>query len=535
MGGHGSHEGAPPELLFVDYREDNPQNRAIDKQKRVFAQRTHQWKKRQAAVERLKTSTHVFRQRLPFAYKPVADSSDASTDERGRHDGEDPAPAAAGTYVPHSFMEMARMAKLFSPQTYLGQGFVDPFGTTAVPMDEHMNMYFHHLRNFTLIKSYPLDISRMSVWWWQQALSQPAIQLALLVSAAGQHKVMSTLNNAPFQCRQRSHRQLLRLRGYVINMLNDLLRNPGAISESTILVVALFRAIEAISGNVEDATAHTKGLEVLIQLNGGLETLDHMTLSQIYHGDTMYATLTGTFPHLPLVPRWRGEILQEANIFHSTSDIIWRLEDKPDEASRLSMLGTSFSEAPWYPGLEDSMKTFLRISQRLVQYYEVARLRPSIIMPTDNDLFVLLKHQLVAIRYPVAAAGPSGPLVPGSSLLNEPLRITLLIYLHMRTWHFQNIPIMRYMVNSLQQILLLCKTIRQTAPDALFWILFIGGMASRGYNGHSWFVSQLAEISRYLALRDWATAREVLGGFFYTDQPDEPGGEELWDQVALAG
>jgi hypothetical protein len=41
-------------------------------------------------------------------------------------------------------------------------------------------------------------------------------------------------------------------------------------------------SFQAIEGNIEAVAAHTKGLDVLIQLNGGLEVLDHMVLSKIY-------------------------------------------------------------------------------------------------------------------------------------------------------------------------------------------------------------------------------------------------------------
>jgi hypothetical protein len=84
----------------------------------------------------------------------------------------------------------------------------------------------------------------MSVWWWQQALCQPAIQMALLVSAASHQTAMNTLNNAPSQYLQRSIREFLRLRGDTIKTVNTLLRNPDAVAESTILIIGALTAIE---------------------------------------------------------------------------------------------------------------------------------------------------------------------------------------------------------------------------------------------------------------------------------------------------
>lgn len=73
--------------------------------------------------------------------------------------------------------------------------------------------------------------------------------------------------------------------------------------------------------------------------------------------------------------------------------------------------------------------------------------------------------------------------------------------------------------------------IKNTAPDVLFWILFIGGMAAQGHSPHSWFVHQLVDLAASLELREWEEAREILGGFLYTDQPGQLRGEILWEQV----
>ncbi|KAF3392551.1 hypothetical protein F1880_008838 [Penicillium rolfsii] len=405
------------------------------------------------------------------------------------------------------------------------------------------------VRHFTIPGAYPLNKSRMSAWWWQQGLSQPVIQLALLVSAAGHQTAMHAIHNIPTKKTEQSAKEYLRLQGNTIRILNGLLRDPTA-AKSAVLIVGSLRAIEAIEGNVEAVAAHTKGLDVLIRLNGGLEMLEHMVLSKIYQyasslisipspvdpmltvsssGDIMRAALTNTTPGLPLVASWRNEVLQEMKVFYSTSDFIAHLDDRfKESASSLQLLGTSFFAAHWYQILEDSMKKILHIFQRKIQYYEVACLQPAIVMRTDNDLFVLLEYQIISIRY---APNPSASPV-GSSLLNEPLRMTLFIYLNMCVF-----PVMKYMVTPLQECLSSTAPIptlthmKYTAPDLLFWILFIGTMASRGHDGHSWFIANLVELSLYLRIHHWSAAREILGGFFYTDFDGQLGGEELWEQV----
>lgn len=164
--------------------------------------------------------------------------------------------------------------------------------------------------------------------------------------------------------------------------------------------------------------------------------------------------------------------------------------------------------------------------KRLIQYYEIAQLSPSIIMPTDNDLFLLLEYQLVNVTYPVSHNG-----------FNEPLRLAMLIYLNMRIWHLHSFPYMAYLTGYLRTALEgALARLRGDDPRLLFWILFIGDMASLGHEGHSWFVERLAEIAyEHLGIRGWSEAREVLVGYFYTDQPGDIGGEDLWGEVLLGG
>ncbi|KAL2835187.1 hypothetical protein BDW59DRAFT_168452 [Aspergillus cavernicola] len=436
-------------FLFVDHQQGNPQGTSIEKQKLVFAQRNYQRKKNLAAVERLKTSTQVFRQRLPFTYVSASDSPGDTKDS-------------------HQTMQIiAMMTEFLSPTAYLGQGFVDPFSSSVLPMTDNMNSYFRHLRNYTIQQSYPLDGPRMSIWWWQKAITQPAIQQALLYSAASHQTALNTLNNVPSKSIQRSISEFLRLCGDTFKTLNEILRDPEAVAEPTVLIVAF---LQAISANFEGIAAHTKGLATLIRLLGGLDALDHMTLSKIYQYHER--GLNNTQPTLLLMARWRSEILQET-------------------------------------------EPFLHVFQRLIQYYEVAQPQPSLIMPTDNDLFVVFEHQLLSIRYTAA------------NNLKEPLHISQLIYLNLLVWHFQSFPIMQHMVETLRQILMSCTTLthfKETAPNLLFWILYTGGMVSQGHQGHLWFVTHLAEMIHHLGLDEWANARLVLGGFFYTEQPEENGG-----------
>jgi hypothetical protein len=171
------------------------------------------------------------------------------------------------------------------------------------------------------------------------------------------------------------------------------------------------------------------------------------------------------------------------------------------------------------------MRASIEIFRRLIPYFESANRHPELGTPTDNDLLVVTEHQLHSLSF-----------IPEDHNLNEPLRLSLIIYLNIRVWHLQNLPIMCCLAGPLRHILTRhLFSFQAIAPDLILWMLFLGGMASRGDELHSWFVIQLAQIASQLGVKDWKQARVILGEFFYTDQPGQTGAEDLWDEILLTG
>jgi hypothetical protein len=190
----------------------------------------------------------------------------------------------------------------------------------------------------------------------------------------------------------------------------------------------------------------------------------------------------------------------------------------------IASFGARFARAPWYTEINSSMAHVTKVFRQLVQHFEIATLLPNVVMPPDINLFIIIQHQLLSIHH-----------TPGSENLNEPLRLSLLIYLYLHVSSFQGFPIMRNMVETLQQNLAPRLSYFQvTAPDLLFWILFSGGMASQGYISHAWFVLHLADMAHRLRLEEWVQVRPVLAEFFYPAKSGEKGAENLWNEV-LAG
>jgi hypothetical protein len=184
----------------------------------------------------------------------------------------------------------------------------------------------------------------------------------------------------------------------------------------------------------------------------------------------------------------------------------------------LTSLGIRFARASWYAELDSSMKYTIDVCRRLLVHFEMATTPPNVVMPTDNDLYITLKHHLLSLHY-----------APRNDDLNEPLRCSLFIYTYLRVSHFGSFPAMRYIVDGLRQSLVpRLAYFKVTAPDLLFWILFIGGMASQGHVSHPWFMVNLRDLAE-----EWDKARLVLGEFFYTDQHGHKEAEDLWNKMLV--
>ncbi|CEN60498.1 hypothetical protein ASPCAL02935 [Aspergillus calidoustus] len=373
--------------------------------------------------------------------------------------------------------------------------------------------------------------------WWQKAITQPALLRALLFFTAG-HQATLESNNGISQAAQTSLRDSLQLRGGALQTLNNIMRDPvKAVAESTTLVVASLVAMEAVGANFVALEAHQQGLKRLIPLCGDLDVFDHFTLSKVYQSDVKSAALRNTRPIFTISRKWRNEILPLST------------KEGLSLPKSLSRLGCSFFSSPWSSQLDPTMIASLRVAQRLILHYETAQVHPEIIQSTDNDPFLIFEHQLLSTSYSIPATRGQDSAHDGAdsnnelsaehpSILNEPLRLSLIIYLNFRIWHFQCFPFMNHMVSNLQRTLSpLYAELQSTAPTLLFWILFIGGMASQGYKCHSWFVNGLIALvtPEQLDLGDWDDAKAVLEGFFYTKQhwSGEQLDGDLWNEVLL--
>ncbi|KAJ0418114.1 hypothetical protein BJY00DRAFT_288677 [Aspergillus carlsbadensis] len=499
-------------IMFVHTQADDSQSASMRREIKSFAAKKADQRRKQAAIDRLKSA------------QPLS----ARWPQREEKEKEIENVPGQKTQIPHPTYDDSLVPVRAS--TVIRQNHADPFHAYPVPMSTAMRVYFRHYRSYVIPKSYPFNVDRMNTWWTERSLISPALLHTKLCVGAGHKAGLEFRNGVSAGVSQRSLRDCIKFRTNAIRALNDLLQDPvTAVAESTVLTVGSIVTIETINAEFAALKTHMKGLATLIELAGGIDAFEYMTLSSVYHAVSGYAALQNKPPILPMSAKFRSEVLHEPAIFHP----------KLDEAYAvgfviplwIATLGSRFAaSSPWYTEVSPSLKNFLTIFTRLIQHFELGKAYPELVGPTDNDLFPIFQHDFLS-----ALPGNDPRLHRINDHINPPLRYSIIIYLWACVSHLQSLPIVRHMVETYKHILApRIPYLLVTAPDLLLWMLVLGVSASKSNKStHAWFVLHAAHVARRLGLADRDQATRLLGEFFYTDQPEDLG-EGWWIEEVVA-
>ncbi|CEN61055.1 hypothetical protein ASPCAL07722 [Aspergillus calidoustus] len=474
-------------FMFVDTQNDLSQEFGVGREKMAFLSKLAHRRRKKESIQRLKATQRANNQQLATSEDLV--------------------------------MQGATRQGAWKLNGYLGQGYVDPFDTSSVAMTDSMNLYFHHFRVQVAPTAIPFDGAREGRVWAQVSASLPALRYIGLFLAAENKAVLECTHRVSLSASAKSSQEAIRFRVEAIKHLNNALQHPDtAVSESTLWCVSTMKHCEALSGQFTALQAHKKGLCALIDLAGGLEKLGHALVSTIYQGDIATAALNDSQPCFPMLPSFRRAVLDEAAMFSSSDGNYDYGQSIPRP---LSGFGMRFIDAAWYRELNSDMRTTLHACRRLFVHFEMATKFPTLVKPTGKDLYIILLHHLLSLRFSHREHD-----------LNDPLRRTLFAYTYLRIWNFGGFSVTRHILNGLKRSLISHLAYFQaTAPDLLLWITFIGSMASQGYEHYSWFVGTLRDVAVHMNVMEWHEARTILVGFFYSDRTGYRTGENLWDEV----
>lgn len=196
----------------------------------------------------------------------------------------------------------------------------------------------------------------------------------------------------------------------------------------------------------------------------------------------------------------------------------FKLNSRFAKLSKLSKLGTGFFNSSWSKDIPPMFKSIISLFQQLVNYYESLDIVVAEPMSVENDCLLFLGYRLLALPYQCSL-----------SAFQETVRLTILAYASIRVWSFYGMPCLEALVGSLRRSLIdSLPIIRSTAPDLLFWVLFIGSLASRGMDCHPWFLMRLVDVADELLLDGWDSAVSVLEKFFFVCRSQDEPARELW-------
>lgn len=198
-----------------------------------------------------------------------------------------------------------------------------------------------------------------------------------------------------------------------------------------------------------------------------------------------------------------------------------------DESSYPSpkSLGKRFFNASWFGDFPEDLIKIIKAFQKLIPIHERMVECDSRNMPAENDCFQLMIHRLYSLPYKVT-------ITPFDNVVCT----SILVYTVTRVWGMYGWPCLEHLGRNFQQRISNCyDQLQRTAPDLLFWLLFLGGLISKGLETHDWFLTHLKASAEHIGVQDWVQAVTVLEGFFFVCRSSDEPARELWQSVLRLG
>lgn len=298
-----------------------------------------------------------------------------------------------------------------------------------------------------------------------------------------------------------AQRDTLRHKSESLRQLNKTLRQtPPAITEGSILCVAILRATDAVLGDVEAVKAHTSGMSQLIEAFGGIDRLAPGIAVQIHLADIKAAILADAQPSFPMSyhTRCRFEMFSGAPSapYHTNS----------------SRLGSRFFSEPLSCQISPEVQQCLRYARHIALVVEAWFTDPDFLPSLTMEDFLILEHRLLSL-----------PFESALSPLDDCIRIALLLYTDIGVW---NTPLyvawVECMVARLESAVATLKSYSTSRPyhELILWMLFLGRYAVGAHMKleRTWFNENLSETIDTLKVTRWEEASQILSGFFYVDR-----------------
>jgi len=184
-----------------------------------------------------------------------------------------------------------------------------------------------------------------------------------------------------------------------------------------------------------------------------------------------------------------------------------------------SSIGERFFSSVWSPNIPPQLQSIIESFGQLVPCFESIADSESRTLTFENDYLLLLMHRLYSVPYVC-------PLEP----FHNTIRLSVVIYAVIRIWKFEGKPGTECLIQRLRQCIeQSLGDLERTAPDLLFWTLFLSSLASIGLPSHGWCLARVRKAAVQLGLKNWNDAKQVLEGFFFVCRPRNENSKTFWD------
>lgn len=208
----------------------------------------------------------------------------------------------------------------------------------------------------------------------------------------------------------------------------------------------------------------------------------------------------------------------EAKVHREIAQITTHTTTKKTHSSPLA---SSFTNTTWFNSLSPRLKVLIKSLKWIILNFEGIIHVDNQFSETKNDYLVLSTYRLISLH-------KDTPITP----FEDTIRLTMLLYTVTRLWTISPQQCEGFIENNLIPTLKSSyEEIRRIAPDLLFWVLFMGGFASRGLECHAWFLEGLVECAVSRGVSSWDKARGVLERFFFVQRVTEDPGRGFWEDV----
>ncbi|CAD6580673.1 MAG: hypothetical protein ASARMPRED_000295 [Alectoria sarmentosa] len=396
-----------------------------------------------------------------------------------------------------------------SPKSLVGDGVFDPFDVMPISGCASYNSHaLNHFASIIGLNCVPvrqgMGQSTLTKRWLPHALQDSTLFLATLTFAEVHLGILSGNHKSP--------RALLH-KGNSIKAVNAKLRDQKlALSNEAIGAVAMLAAMESILGNYKELRIHMSGLQTMVHMRGGLQSLGwggvlHMFISwqDLLSSEMIVsAPLDGKRPCCPVFRRslpYSNPIFPELGL---STELCGEIATSFQDMQYLTQTNKIGEKSRGAFDMLSFCKLRTDVVHRLLSFSN--QKLASEMTNLDYDIEIC---RLAALIYVKVALHMYAPL----SAMTQNLKAQLM---HLITQGEANSTI---------------DLATRQRPNSITWALFIGGIHSLNNKEEEWFALRLARGFRVSGVETWTEMEERLGQICWLDELNTPTCRSLWRKV----